>query len=259
MAAVLLLEAWWRYCFTRFYLCFLFAGLFYWLQYRCWKPGVSRQAAVPLLSTEGQHPPPHFSLSADASFSSRSTRCSSAARSTSQPQDPDPEPEPRPRPRPEPDGTSLILWVRTSGEPGLRSISLPGKTESEVTGGQSWSGLSPSEPVLNRLRTGLKVFVGAGVCLYLLARRPTHRPVWRSPKSPPAANSQSRVSPAHRRISPPTRKPAETTNNNSQCCTVHPLFLCLPKPPVMSQRAQSLLSGFEAPPPLRLQRLTFTL
>lgn len=75
---------------------------------------------LPLLSLEVQQPPsapPHFSLRADTSLSSLSRRSRRAAKSVSQLQDSDPEPEP--------DGTSLILWVRTIGEPGLRSISLP--------------------------------------------------------------------------------------------------------------------------------------
>lgn len=84
----------------------------------------ARHLALPLLSLEVQQPPsapPHFSLRADTSLSRRSRRSRRAAKSISQPQEPESEPES------EPDGTSLILWVRTSGEPGLRSISLPGK------------------------------------------------------------------------------------------------------------------------------------
>lgn len=82
----------------------------------------ARRLTLPLLSLEVQQPPsapPHFSLRADTSLSRRSRRSRRAAKSISQPQEPEPESEP--------DGTSLILWVRTSGEPGLRSISLPGK------------------------------------------------------------------------------------------------------------------------------------
>lgn len=106
-----------------------------WLQYCSSKPSGAAdlaksvvqepsawRLALPLLSLEVQQPPsapPHFSLRADTSLSRRSRRSRRAAKSISQPQEPEPESEP--------DGTSLILWVRTSGEPGLRSISLPGK------------------------------------------------------------------------------------------------------------------------------------
>lgn len=83
---------------------------------------------VPLLSLEVQQPPsapPHFSLRADTSRSSLSRRSRRAPKSASQPQDPGPEPEG--------EGTSLILWVRTRGEPGARSISLPVKKKDAPT------------------------------------------------------------------------------------------------------------------------------
>lgn len=86
---------------------------------------------LPLLSLEVQQPPsapPHFSLRVDTSLSSRSRRSRRAAKSASQPQDPDPNPEP--------DGTSLILWVRTRGEPGIRSISLAERERERERGDQ---------------------------------------------------------------------------------------------------------------------------
>lgn len=82
----------------------------------------------PLLSSEVQQPPsapPHCSLRADTSLSSLSSRSRRAAKSVSQPQDPDPDPGGRPR------GSSLILWVRTRGEPGVRSTSLPEERREE--------------------------------------------------------------------------------------------------------------------------------
>lgn len=103
-----------------------------------------QQLTLPLLSLEVQQPPsapPHCSLRADTSLSSLSRRSRRAAKSVSQPQDPEAKP----------DGTSLILWVRTRGEPGVRSISLPEKRREEhaelkLGGEENWDLLRPGAP-----------------------------------------------------------------------------------------------------------------
>lgn len=117
---------------------------------------------LPLLSLEVQQlpsAPPHFSLRADTSLSSLSRRSRKAEKSASQPPQ-----------EPDPDGSSLILWVRTRGAPGARSISLPVE-QHRVTAERNLPGAASQAG-------------SAGVCFYLLGSR---RPERRSPlRSPPA-------------------------------------------------------------------------